>query len=433
MQSIKIIMRILVAAGCIISGQLHAQSADTVTNASVIKMVKANLDDELVLDVIQTSVTRFDLSPDAIKSLRNANVSDKIIMTMKEAGSYTEPSTEEVKHVDKQADENISGEAATESRKVTGPAQSTSVSTVRPTQNPEPVAKADDMSSPKPEMLNYVIPVAGLVKYYESSYGAMVNEIARWDRQIKDSLKAINVLNGKILDLEEKLRVKKNADSKIYSQEITQMQKGLATYRAAYKRSKNNMIACGEMLQKRLKDLSSEMQRSIDNEYGKVCQSVKSYPSNPSEGMKAAPAVYPVLTTIPTAFIDYLSPVTEMLAWHRNEIDDIHGIVDSWNEKVRLSLKRDDELKKQLEPLRNSQNELKSDPRKNKAELSALKKQIAALEKEQKQNADKMQDEARLLSETLRQKRTSAQDSVKQRFDDIISNIAYTFTEKLNL
>lgn len=55
---------------------------DVVTNASVLKMVKAKLGDALIMSKIKGSKTNFDLSTDGLIKLKEAGVSDKIIETM---------------------------------------------------------------------------------------------------------------------------------------------------------------------------------------------------------------------------------------------------------------------------------------------------------------------------------------------------------------
>jgi len=69
---------------------LHAQSSDTLTNSTILRMAKAQLADELIIDVIQSSIVQFDLSEKQLKSLRE-NVSDPVIEAMKEAQSKQLP------------------------------------------------------------------------------------------------------------------------------------------------------------------------------------------------------------------------------------------------------------------------------------------------------------------------------------------------------
>lgn len=55
---------------------------EVVTNKTVLKMVRAELGDELIIKKIKTSKTDFDLSTDAIIELKEAGVSEKVIEAM---------------------------------------------------------------------------------------------------------------------------------------------------------------------------------------------------------------------------------------------------------------------------------------------------------------------------------------------------------------
>ena len=73
----------------ILTGIVRAQSDDTLTNASIVKMVKAKLTDELIIDVIQTTPVRFDLSFESLQNLAREQVSPPIIDAMREAMGIT--------------------------------------------------------------------------------------------------------------------------------------------------------------------------------------------------------------------------------------------------------------------------------------------------------------------------------------------------------
>jgi len=75
---VSVLLLALFAVNC-----LHAQSSEVLTNATIIKMVKARLSDDIILDEISNAKVNFDVSPDAIKSLSEQNVSEKVIMAMK--------------------------------------------------------------------------------------------------------------------------------------------------------------------------------------------------------------------------------------------------------------------------------------------------------------------------------------------------------------
>lgn len=63
------------------------QAAAALTNADVIKMVRAGLGDELIVAAIRSAEGRaFDLGPDALIELKSAGVSQRVLMVMLESG-----------------------------------------------------------------------------------------------------------------------------------------------------------------------------------------------------------------------------------------------------------------------------------------------------------------------------------------------------------
>jgi len=60
-------------------------TAEILTNSSVIKMVKSNLSDDLIINVINSSIVNFNTSIDSIISLSSQNVSSPVIKAMKNA------------------------------------------------------------------------------------------------------------------------------------------------------------------------------------------------------------------------------------------------------------------------------------------------------------------------------------------------------------
>jgi hypothetical protein len=54
----------------------------SITNADILKMVKAGISDDIILRTIQTSNTNFDTSPDALVTLKNQGVPDLLLRAM---------------------------------------------------------------------------------------------------------------------------------------------------------------------------------------------------------------------------------------------------------------------------------------------------------------------------------------------------------------
>jgi len=85
----KVILVLLIALFAV--SNLQAQSADALTNTTIIKMVKGKLSDDLIIDEINSSKVDFDMSDDGINKLTAANVSDQVIQTMKAANKIQNP------------------------------------------------------------------------------------------------------------------------------------------------------------------------------------------------------------------------------------------------------------------------------------------------------------------------------------------------------
>jgi hypothetical protein len=66
----------------LISITAHAQSTDTLTNKTIIKLKVAGLSSDIMKAKIQGSICNFDLSTDALIALKKANVQDDVITAM---------------------------------------------------------------------------------------------------------------------------------------------------------------------------------------------------------------------------------------------------------------------------------------------------------------------------------------------------------------
>ncbi|HUI55734.1 MAG TPA: hypothetical protein VLY04_12230 [Bryobacteraceae bacterium] len=82
----KILRIVFLAALC-------ACAQDTLTNESVVKMVKSGLGESLVVSMVQNQPGKYSLSPDDLVKLKDAGVSEKILeaMATKSAGGGTAP------------------------------------------------------------------------------------------------------------------------------------------------------------------------------------------------------------------------------------------------------------------------------------------------------------------------------------------------------
>jgi hypothetical protein len=66
----------------VVAFTLLASAQDFLTNDSVVKLVKAGLPDEIILNMVRTQPARFETGADHLLALKNANVSEKVISAM---------------------------------------------------------------------------------------------------------------------------------------------------------------------------------------------------------------------------------------------------------------------------------------------------------------------------------------------------------------
>jgi hypothetical protein len=68
------------------AGPLPAPAVKPISNDSVVRMVKAGLSDDLIVDTIRNHPGQFATDPDALVALKQANVSDRVIAAMVNRG-----------------------------------------------------------------------------------------------------------------------------------------------------------------------------------------------------------------------------------------------------------------------------------------------------------------------------------------------------------
>jgi len=405
----------LILTGLLIAVMVNAQNPETLTNSSVIKMSKANLSDELITDMIQNSPVKFDLSDSALKQLAAEGVSTSVIQSMKSAGRAAKTPAEK---------------PAPEPEKKTMPASNEKeLGNAEPATAYEPSAATETVSV---EALNYVVPLTELIKFNETKFKGLETTIIEWDKQVRDYVADVNKVKGQMLQVENELRQKKNADTKAFSADIASLKGKLEAYRKNYQQSKDIMLKGGDNIVKKLETITGDIVRDISKAYSDAGQQVGSSDSDPASGEKAVTMNYTVREINYNA-VGYIVFLTDMLAWHQNEIRELNTVIDDWNPRVTEAIKQDAQLKSQLDPLEKKIQELSSNSKQNKAEISTLKKQVSEIEKSRKKLADKMKDDAKVLASYIKQMSQKNQDAVEERFTDIIENITYSFQEKLSL
>jgi len=395
--------------GLLLASIVCAQNADTITNSSILKMVKAKLSDELIIDVIRSSPVQFELSENSLKNLSEQNVSQKIINVMKTAGGYREASMPDI---------------------------FTSQQKVAPGE-PEPLPVAPPSSPPVKKMpdsdngnmaLGYVVPIKNLITFYEKEFESLTATMEGWDKRINSLTDASNRIMEQIVQTGNQLTEKKNVDSKSFSGEILELKKQLNGYRENYRKAKENLLEEGENITKEMEKISSEKLQAVGNVYNSVSQDIKSADADPSVNPVSVAVTLKDLEVNKSASA-YISPVHEMLVWQMNEIRETREVIKKWNVKVKEVMAADNELSRQLDPLRSKLGEYQSDTKKYKVEIAALKKQISGVEKERKNLKGRMEDDSKELASYLKQSRAEIQKTLEERFSDIIENINYSFGE----
>ncbi len=406
----------LILTGLLIAVVVHAQDPETLTNSSVIKMSKANLSEELIIDMIRSSPAGYDLSDEAQRTLAGEGISRAVIQAMKSASETKVPVSEK--------------SASVQEKKATPVA---AVETGRDVIQPEsayvPSVTEETVTI---EALNYVAPLTELVKFNENEFKSMELAIAEWDKQVRSLVSDVNKVKGQMLQVENEMRQKKNADTKSFSADILSLKKKLDVYRKNYQQSKDIMVGGGQKILKNLEGAMSDRIRNIGKAYSEAGQKITSSSTNPASGVDTVTINWAKKAVSDNA-AGYIVYSTEMPAWYQNEIIGLNALINTWNPRVRKIVDDDIILKNKLDPIEKRLEDLKSNAKQNKNEISTLKKQSSEIEKDRKQLADQMKDNAKELSSYLKQLSQKNEDSLKERFTDIIENITYSFQEKLSL
>ncbi len=445
----------------------HAQAPEKLTNTSIIKMAKANLSDDIILDEINASAVNFNMCTDSVAVLTNAHVSPQVIQAMKLAsGSQSvtpeavpavvpttsapvETSTQAPKAAPSKTDTTIVDSSRTIKKNTILP-DTLSKDSLQEVQNLPTVMKTDEVVPVIPSVtsismsnttdkdsiqlnaLVYVAPVNELVLFIKQEFENFTGTLTGWDRQIRDSLEVVNRLNHMIGDVEKQLNTRKNADSKAYTQDIILMKKTLSDYRGKYKQLKTNLMLGGTKITKELKTISSGKIHLTGNKINDVANLVSSTNSNPANGENAVPITF-IKQKINDQYVGYISAAIGLLVWYQNENTVLQGIIVNWNNKITPLLLKDTDLANKLKPLKSKLEEYKQNSKTYKNEISALKKQISSLEKERKLVYNQMDSGKKQLATYLKQHKVDVQNSLNERLNDLIDNIIYTYQEKMNI
>jgi predicted nucleic acid-binding Zn-ribbon protein len=405
----------------------YAQTTETLTNSIIIKMVKAKLSDDLIIGEINGSKVNFNLSTDSIRFLSNANVSSSVLQAMKSAAIETAVT---VKDISSPSAIVLLNDTLNKPVKEQMKSESIPVKEIPKEKiiTESSNKNLSEKSSFSVNAVGYVIPLEGLMMFFDNEFNSLVAHIQSWDQQIRNSIEKGNLIREKILEVEMELTDKKNADTKVFTPEIISLKNKLSEYRESYKQFENNMVIDGLRIVKEIDDIGSELDKSINKNFSDVSQFVKKTDPDPSV------IVTPKSINIPRQkinenIVSHIAPITEMLFCYQNQIISLRDIIELWNIKVMTINKKDTDLSTQLEPLEKELKNLQLNAKVNKEAISALKKQCTNIEKERKLISRQMGNDSKELSGFLGLICKEAQSSVKERLSDIIENIKYSYQD----
>ena len=426
---------------------LFSQSTDKLTNSSVIRMVKANLTDKIIINEINSSTVEFDFSENSLKTLSEENVSEQVIQAMKIASNYqpTEVPIEKTLQIDTdsseasdiQIDEIVQEDSAGVS--MDGDIQEDSSMVELPVVQEESLLEdsiivgptlAEDISN-EVELKGYVIPMKDLLNFYNEGITEMSDKIQKWNDQIYNSIKRSNEINSKIISIEKELYDKKNADSKKYSNEIMQLKNQLNENRLLLKQHKSTMFTEGTIILKELQVVGNDLTKSTNDIFNDVNKKIKGADISPSSWVNSE-SINVKKQEINTDFEVFIYPVTEILFFNKNEIKSLKQIIALWNIKVDGIFQKDAEIGIKMQESERLLENYKSEPKKYKSEISNQKKILNALTKERKKNTNQAKSDCNELSKYLKTVSSEINFTLKERFKDISENISYEYQEKLN-
>lgn len=451
---------------------LQAQPTEKMTNSILLRMVQAKLSDELIIGEINSSAVNFNVSPDSISYLAARNVSSPVLQAMKAAqerqasptpvestavepekpaiperkptiqpatvqasDSIQLPDDEPTATPQKEAlaqPENTSPSTAAipfktnPSKSATEPAARKTAKEITPLRRVESLKNQSAFSV---DAMGYTIPMTELMVFFDHEFNSLTSTIEGWDQQIRNSLDKGRQINQQLLDVGTQLSDKINANTNGFSNEIVVLKKQLSDQRISYKQYKTNLFTEGMTITKKLKDMGNELDRSIGAKFAAVGNVVRSTNPDPASEMSQPFSIDKL--PIGAEFTPYIAPATQLLFFCQNEIGSIRDLIELKNEDIREIHQKDAALTLRLEPLKKELTNLQVNAKKNKKEISALKKQCAELEKEKKSLSQQAEKNSKELAKTLEVMCNAVQGSVNQRVAEIIDQVNYLYTDHL--
>jgi len=127
----------------------------------------------------------------------------------------------------------------------------------------------------KLDLLNYVIPLEDLIRFFDDKYNILTDVIIKKDKRVRDSIAEGNRIIALITGINKELTDFKNADAKKYSNDIFLPKKKLADHRLRYSQYNTNMLVDGTKIGTELKEFSEQLNKDLDTKFSDVSQNIK--------------------------------------------------------------------------------------------------------------------------------------------------------------
>lgn len=354
------------------------------TNNYVLNMVKANISDEDIINEINISKVNFDISEDSINLLLSKNVSDKIIAVMKNAVN---------KQFEKRPEISF--------------------------QNKLDLPVIFNENDSVIELKGFVIPLKGLIEFYENDYFIVSDQLQKWNETVKLSNIRFNEIDSMISEDKKQLFNYKIANSNKYTFEVTSQKSTLIGHRDILKQHKIERVNEGKQIIEELKQLYKDVVSMSILKYREVSSSIRSKNCTPSTWGNAVQSSLKVLTINTDNIEKCIFPASELLYFDKNERKTLLEDILIWNNEIIKSIQEYEELSKKLEQAESFLTVYKLDSNKYKAELSMQKKKCSSLRKNMNNLQTKMKEDSKVFSRSIKQKGADFKESLNERYLEI--------------
>lgn len=399
----------------LVEGLLFGQYNQVLRNSSVLEMSKAKLTDDVIINLIMYSPVQFSIEEDSLALLKKEGVSEVVIEAMEGAENlsriyrieYTKADTSDLLKVESLRPEIYN----TEAREYI----------------PSQISEQDIIVT-----LNYVTPLADLIKFGENEFLTFEREISEWDQKVRIQTGEVYRTKDQMLQTEQELRNLRNSGIDLFGPDIFQNMAILQVYRGNYRFSREALEELGQQIQKWLKTEMNDMSDALASNINSVAQIIGSTDCNPASGEQPSEITISY-RRVNESTSDYLVYLTEIMVWYQNWMKELDSLSTDWNPHIKNIVNEDDLLEAQIIPIENRISQLQLNSRQNRKVLSSLKKQVSEIEKARRELQKKMEVDKKNLTALLKEISKTHQTSLKQRFAEIIENIGYTFSERLSL